>query len=107
MGMMDMFKMMGQMREMQQRLQTMQDELGRKTAEATVGGGLVTAVVNGRRELLSIRITPEAASDPEMLESLVVAAVNQAMAKTQDLVKAELSALTNGLPIPGLDKLLG
>lgn len=107
MGMMDMFKMMGQMREMQQRLQTMQDELGRKTAEASVGGGLVTAVVNGRRELLSIRITPEAASDPEMLESLVVAAVNQAMAKTQDLVKAELSTLTNGLPIPGLDKLLG
>ena len=80
------------------------EELANQTIEATVGGDMVTAVVNGQQELVSIRITPEVVDpdDTEMLEDLVVAAVNEALQKSQDLMSEEMSKLTGGLKIPGL-----
>jgi DNA-binding YbaB/EbfC family protein len=109
MGLFDAFAGFGKLQEMQERLRKMQEELGKKTVEGSAGGGMVTAVANGKRELVSIAIKPEAlaSGDREMLEDLVVAAVNNALGKTNDLVREHITGLTGGLPIPGMDKLFG
>ncbi len=95
---------MKQAQQMQKRMLEIREELANQTIEATVGGDMVTAVVNGQQELVSIRITPEVVDpdDTEMLEDLVVAAVNEALQKSQDLMSEEMSKLTGGLKIPGL-----
>lgn len=95
---------MKQAQQMQKRMLEIREELANQTIEATVGGDMVTAVVNGQQELVSIRITPEVVDpdDTEMLEDLVVAAVNEALQKSQDLMSEEMSKLTGGLNIPGL-----
>jgi hypothetical protein len=84
----------------------MQEELGKMTCEASSGGGMVTAVVNGQYEIVSLRIDPSAVdpSDVVMLQDLVTAAVNQALAKVRDMAKEEMAKLTGGLNvnIPGL-----
>ena len=99
----DFGKILKQARKLQTQMQEIQEELGRKELEASSGGGMVTARVNGKKELVSLKIDPQVAGeDPEMLEDLVVAAVNEAMRRVDELVKEEMGKLTGGLPLPGM-----
>jgi len=109
MGLFDSFSALAKMREIQEKISKLDAELLKMTSEGVTGGGLVRAVVNGKRELIKITIANDAAvrSDLEMLEDLIVAAVNQAIGKTQERIKEHLDRVTGGLPIPGLDKLIG
>ena len=93
--------MMKQAQEMQQRLQQQMPDL---RVEATAGGGMVTAVVNGHKHLLSLRIDPEVVSkdDVGMLEDLIVAAVNDAHRKVDDELKRSMGGMMSGLGLPGL-----
>jgi len=93
--------MMKQAQEMQQRLQQQMTEL---RVEATAGGGMVTAVVNGHKHLLSLTIDPEVVSkdDVAMLQDLIVAAVNDAHRKVDDELKQKMGGLMSGLGLPGL-----
>jgi DNA-binding YbaB/EbfC family protein len=95
---------MKQAQELQGRLAQIQSEAGNKTVEGTSGGGMVRAVVNGRLELLQLHIDPQVAGggDVEMLQDLVIAAVNQAIRSAQQMMASEMSKLTGGLKIPGL-----
>jgi DNA-binding YbaB/EbfC family protein len=101
-------KGMGNMMKQAQKLQTqmlrLQEEMAGKTVEATAGGGMIKVVANGRQQILSIQIEKEVVDpdDVEMLQDLVVAAVNDALQKSQEMVSAEMSKLTGGLNIPGL-----
>ncbi|MGV1098179.1 YbaB/EbfC family nucleoid-associated protein [Thiovibrio sp. JS02] len=101
---MDMNQIMRQAQQFQQRMAAMQEELAKKQVSSTVGGGMVRATVNGRHELLSLTIEKEALdpNDPQMLQDLVVAAVNDAMRKAQEMIQAETVKLTGGIKIPGL-----
>ena len=96
--------MMKEAQKLQQQMAALQEEIGKRTVEATAGGGMVTVVANGRQELISIKIDPEVVSkdDVQMLEDLVLAATNEALRKSRDLVQQELGKLTGGLKIPGL-----
>lgn len=100
-GMGDLMK---QMQAMQSKMEQMQAELAEKTIEATAGGGMVKVVANGKQEILEIKIDPEVVNpdDIEMLEELIMAAVNQAKEKASELQIEGLSGLTGGLKIPGL-----
>jgi nucleoid-associated protein EbfC len=82
----------------------LQEEAAQKTAEATVGGGAVTAVVNGKNQILSLTIKKEAVDpeDVEMLQDLVVSAINEALKKVQTELSTEMSKITGGLSIPGI-----
>lgn len=88
---------------MQERLASLQDEVGARTVEASAGGGMVKARVTGKLEVQSISIDPQVleARDREMLEDLIVAAVNEAIRKAQGMMAEEMSKLTGGLKIPG------
>jgi nucleoid-associated protein EbfC len=92
------------MQQMQNRLMKMQEELAEATVEATAGGGVVKAVATGQQKLVSIEIDPSAVDpdDVEMLQDLVLSAVNEALAKAQELAAQRLSGLTGGMKIPGL-----
>lgn len=96
--------MMKQAQKMQQDLLKMQQEMETKEYEATAGGGVVTAVANGKRELLRITIDPEAVDpdDVEMLQDMVVAAANEALRKADAEQAASMSKLTGGLNLGGL-----
>ena len=85
------------------------ESLGQLQLEGTAGGGVVTAKVNGRLELVSVRIDPKllADGDAELLEDLVTAAVNQGLSKAREAAAHSISTLAGGLPIPGLSGLLG
>jgi DNA-binding YbaB/EbfC family protein len=100
-GMGDLFK---QAQALQSKLAELQAEAERKTVEASAGGGMVTAVVNGKLHVLKIQIDPQVVStgDREMLEDLVRAAVNEAIRKAQQIMADEMTKLTGGLRIPGL-----
>ncbi|SHF11355.1 YbaB/EbfC family nucleoid-associated protein [Desulforamulus putei] len=100
----NMNKMMKQVQKMQQEMAKMQEELGNRTVEATAGGGVVKVVASGRQEIVSITIKPEAVDpdDVEMLQDLLLAAVNDALRQSQEMVAKEMSKLTGGLNIPGL-----
>ncbi|NRA01151.1 MAG: YbaB/EbfC family nucleoid-associated protein [Myxococcales bacterium] len=104
----DMNQLFRQIQELGGKMKTVQETLRHRTAEATVGGGMVRAVVNGKLELVSIEIDPQAvdARDVEMLQDLVVAAVNEAHRRAQALVQEELQQAT-GLPLGALGGLLG
>ena len=104
MGGMNQMQMMKQAQKMQQDLMKMQEEMQSKEYDATAGGGVVTAVVNGQKELLRISIDPEAVDpeDVEMLQDMVVAAVNEAMRKADAESAANMSKLTGGLNLGGL-----
>ena len=97
-------KMMRQAQEFQKRMEEVQNDIERSTVEASAGGGVVKAVVNGAMMVESISIDPEVVSpdDVEMLEDLVAAAVNEAMTKAQEMANEKMAALTGGLNIPGL-----
>jgi DNA-binding YbaB/EbfC family protein len=101
---MNMNNLMKQAQKMQQRMLDIQEELATRTVEATVGGGMVTAIANGQQELVSLTISPEVVDpdDIEMLEDLIVAAVNEARHQAQELMTQEMSKLTGGVKIPGL-----
>ena len=93
-----------QAQKLQQQMTKMQEELEEREYEATAGGGVVTARVNGKKELLSLTIKPEAVDpdDVEMLQDLVVAAVNEALRAAGDAMEQELGKMTGGLSMPGL-----
>ncbi|HHL39595.1 MAG TPA: YbaB/EbfC family nucleoid-associated protein [Deltaproteobacteria bacterium] len=97
---------MKQAQKMQQKVAEIQKEMAGKTVEASAGGGMVTAVVNGANKLVSIKIDPAVVDpdDVEMLQDLVVAAVNEAFARAQQMISDEMSKVTAGLGmnIPGL-----
>ena len=96
--------MMKQAQKLQAKMMEMQAELGNRTVSAQAGGGMVEAVVNGRQELVSLRIDPEVvvAEDVEMLQDLILAAVNEALNRSREMMAAEMSKLTGGMQIPGL-----
>mgnify|MGYP004554648977 CR=1 FL=1 len=103
-GGMNQMQMMKQAQKMQQDLLKMQQEMETKEYEATAGGGVVTAVANGKRELLRITIDPEAVDpdDVEMMQDMVVAAANEALRKADAEQAASMSKLTGGLNLGGL-----
>ena len=100
----DMGKMMKQAQQMQAKMMRVQEELETKTVEAASGGGMVTAVVNGKQELVSLKIEKDVVdpADIEMLQDLVVAAVNEGVRKAHEMAQEEMSKLTGGLNIPGM-----
>jgi DNA-binding YbaB/EbfC family protein len=95
---------MRQAQQLQAKLAKAQEELGSITVEATSGGGAVKVVIDGHQKIHSVEISPEAveAGDVELLQDLVMTAVNEATTKSQELVNKRLSSLTGGLNIPGL-----
>ncbi len=97
--------MMKQVQQMQEKMARVQDGLASRTVEAESGGGMVRAVVNGKQELMSIKINPEVvdASDPEMLEDLVLSAVNRALTAASDMAQAEMAKVTSGMLPPGMN----
>ena len=100
----DLGSIMKQAQKIQAQIAKMQEDLSSRTVEASAGGGMITVVANGKQEVVSIRIEPEVidASDREMLQDLVVAAVNEALRKSQEMVSEEMKKITGGLNIPGL-----
>jgi len=96
--------MMKQAQKLQAKMMEMQTEVGSRTVSAQAGGGMVEAVVNGRQELLSLRIDPEVvvAEDVEMLQDLILAAINEALNRSREMMAAEMAKLTGGMQIPGL-----
>lgn len=96
--------MMKQAQKLQSKMLEMQEELGNRTVTVQVGGGMVEVVANGRQEVLSLRIDPEVVTpdDTEMLQDLVLAAVNDALNRSREMVSEEMAKLTGGMKIPGL-----
>jgi DNA-binding YbaB/EbfC family protein len=99
-----MANMMKQAQQLQSKMLKLQEELAEKTVESSSGGGMVKVVANGRQQIVSIQIEEEVVDpdDVEMLQDLVLAAVNDALTKGQEMVSAEMGKLTGGLNIPGL-----
>lgn len=99
-----MGNLMKQAQKVQQEMMRMQEELGSREVSAQAGGGMVEAVVNGKGQLLKLRLEPEVVDpeDVEMLCDLVVAAVGEAQRRAQDMMQEEMQKLTGGLNIPGL-----
>lgn len=95
---------MKQAKKIQEKMAQMQAELGLKTVEASAGGGMVTVVVNGKFELMSLKIDKEVVNpeDVEMLQDLIIAVVNEGVRKAQEMTAAEMSKITGGFNIPGL-----
>ena len=95
---------MKQAQKVQERIAEVQRDLINKKVEASSGGGMVTVTANGRQEILSVKIDPSVISmqDVEMLEDLVLAAVNEVLRKSQEIITEEMSKVTGGLKIPGL-----
>jgi nucleoid-associated protein EbfC len=96
----DPMKMLRQVQQMQDRMGKVQAELETETVEATAGGGAVRVVASGTQKLVSVTIDPDAASDTEMLQDLVVAAVNDAMEKSKQLAASKMHAVASGLGLP-------
>ena len=99
-----MGNMMKQAQKLQAKMMRMQDELGDKTVEASAGGGMVKVVANGKQQVVSLEIEKEVVDpdDVEMLQDLVLAAINDALTKSQEMVSSEMGKLTGGMKIPGL-----
>jgi DNA-binding YbaB/EbfC family protein len=100
----NMQQLLRQAQQMQQNVARVQQELEEKEVSASSGGGMVTAVVTGKKQLKSIEIKPEAVdpSDVEMLQDLVLAAVNEALGKADELAASEMAKATGGMGMPGL-----
>jgi len=107
-GMPNMGQIMKQAQQFQARVAKLQEELGDRTVEASAGGGMVTVVANGRQEIVSIAIDPEVIDpeDREMLQDLVMAAVNDGLAKAKEMVNEEMGKLTKGMNLPNLPGLM-
>ena len=93
-----------QAQQMHTRIAQLQEEMAGKTVEASSGGGMVNIVMNGKQEVLSIRIDPEVVNreEIEMLQDLIVAAMNEAIRKSHEMMTEEMKKITGGLSIPGL-----
>ncbi len=93
-----------QAQKMQAKMAEIQDEMADKTVEASSGGGMVTVVANGKQEVVSVVVDSEIAGsdDLEMLQDLIVAAVNEALKKSRELMSEEMGKVTSGLGIPGM-----
>lgn len=101
MNLKDLGDVMQQAQRLQAEVQRLQEEVGARRVEGSAGGGLVTAVANGRGELVSVRIDPEAAAeDREMLQDLITAAANDALRKARDLMAQEMGRVVGGLGLP-------
>ncbi|MFU0801083.1 MAG: YbaB/EbfC family nucleoid-associated protein [Xylanivirga thermophila] len=103
-GMGNMNQIMKQAKKMQEQMEKVQQELEEQTIETSVGGGVVTVVANGKKEIVSITIQPEAVDpdDVEMLQDLILAAVNESLRKVEEMVQEKMGKLTGGMGIPGL-----
>ncbi len=103
-GIPNMGNILKQAQQFQARMAKLQEELGERTVEASSGGGMVTVVVNGRQELVSIKIDPEVVDpqDTEMLQDLILAAVNEGLARAKDMVNEEMGKLTKSLNLPNI-----
>jgi DNA-binding YbaB/EbfC family protein len=99
-----MGNMLKQAQKLQSKMLKLQEELAEKTVETTAGGGMVKVVANGKQQLVSLQIEKEVVDpeDVEMLQDLILAAVNDALTKSQEMVSTEMGKLTGGLNIPGL-----
>jgi DNA-binding YbaB/EbfC family protein len=95
---------MKQAKKLQERMTSLQNELALRTVEASAGGGMVSVLVNGKHELVSLKIEKEVVNpeDVDMLQDLILAAVNEGMRKAQEMAAAEMAKLTGGINIPGL-----
>lgn len=100
----NMQKQIKQMQAMQREMEEAQDKLGEKEVEATAGGGAVSAKVNGNKELVSLKLDKDVIDpeDSEMLEDLIIAAVNEAMRQVDEMFNDEMGKITGGFGIPGL-----
>ena len=100
----NMGSMVKQAQKLQARMMKLQEELAERTVTASAGGGMVQVVANGRQQVVSIAIEKEVVDpeDVEMLQDLVLAAVNEALNKSQEMVSSEMGKLTGGMNIPGL-----
>jgi DNA-binding YbaB/EbfC family protein len=96
----DPMKMLRQVQQMQDRMAKVQAELETETVEASAGGGAVTVVATGTQKLQSVRIDPAAAEDTEMLQDLVMAAVNEAMESSKQMAAAKMQSVASGLGLP-------
>ena len=103
-GMPNMGKLLKQAQQMQAKMSQIQEELGQKTIEATAGGGMVKVTANGNQEIVSIQIDPEVIDpdDIEMLQDLIMAAINDAIKRAKDMMNEEMGKLTKGLNLPGM-----
>jgi hypothetical protein len=99
-----MGNLLKQAQEMQARMAKVQEELGQKTVEGSAGGGMVQVTVNGQFNLSKVKIDPAVinSAEKEMLEDLILAAINDGMRKAREMVSAEMSKITGGFKIPGL-----
>lgn len=107
-GMPNMGQLMKQAQQIQTKMAKLQEDLGERTVDASSGGGMVIVVANGRQEVLSIKIEQEVIDpdDAEMLQDLIMAAVNDALARAKEMVNEEMGKLTKGMNIPGMPGLL-
>ncbi len=96
--------LMKEAQKLQAQIEAMKEEVGKRTVEASAGGGMVTVVANGNQEIISVKIEPEAITpdDREMLEDLVLAATNEALRKAKEMLMTEMGKLAGGLKLPGL-----
>lgn len=103
-GIHNMGNLMKQAQQFQTRFAKLQEELAEKTVEGSAGGGMVSVVVNGRQEVVSVRIDPEVVDpkDLEMLQDLILAAVNEALAKAKTMVNEEMGKITQSLNLPNI-----
>ena len=101
-GMGNMNNLMKQAKKMQEQMAKIQEELEEKTVEASVGGGVVSVIANGKKEVIEISIKPEAVDpdDVEMLQDLILAAVNEAMRKADEMAQGEMGKITGGMGMP-------
>lgn len=103
-GIPNMGNILKQAQQLQAKMARLQEELGEKTVEASAGGGMVTVVVNGKQELESITIDPEVVDpqDTEMLQDLILAAVNEGLARAKEMINEEMGKLTKALNLPNI-----
>jgi DNA-binding YbaB/EbfC family protein len=103
-GMPNMGNLLKKAQQLQEKMAKLQEELSEKTVETSAGGGMVTVIATGKQEIASIKIDPEVVNqeDVEMLEDLVLAAVNDALFQAKQMVNEEMTKLTGGVTIPGL-----
>lgn len=104
---MDMSNIMKQAQEMQEKMSKIQEDLAQKEITGTAGGGMVTVLVNGKGEILSVKIEKELITpdETEMLQDLIVAATNDGLRKAKELGNQEMGHLTGGMKIPGLSNM--
>ncbi len=102
-GMPNMGNLLKKAQQLQEKMAKLQEELGEKTVETSSGGGMVAVIATGKQEIVSIKIEPEVVNqeDIEMLEDLILAAVNDALYQAKQMVSEEMTKLTGGVKIPG------